>query len=70
MRAWQQEIGARPLSPWAIVAAVLLPPLGVFMLRGLSPAFWLTVALTLIGWVPGILFALLLLLFPRSVPIR
>ncbi|WP_340316277.1 YqaE/Pmp3 family membrane protein [Rhizorhabdus argentea] len=67
--ARQQAIGAAP-SPWAIVAAILLPPLGVFLGRGLTPAFWLTVLLTLIGWVPGVLMALALLLAPDRIPIR
>ena len=59
-----------PLSPWAIVAAILLPPLGVFLARGLTAAFWLTVVLTLIGWLPGVLLALALLLVPERIPIR
>lgn len=57
-------------SPWAVVAAILLPPLGVFMQRGLTPAFWLTVVLTLIGWLPGVVFALALLLAPERIPLR
>jgi uncharacterized membrane protein YqaE (UPF0057 family) len=70
MHSWQQASAVRPLPPWAVVAAILLPPLGVFMMRGLSPAFWLTVAATLVGWVPGIVLALLLILFPERIPIR
>ena len=49
MTSWQQETAFRPVSPWAAVAAILLPPLGVFMVRGLTPAFWLTVVATLMG---------------------
>ncbi len=41
-----------------IVAAVLLPPLGVFLARGLGAAFWLNCLLTLIGFVPGVVHAL------------
>jgi len=55
-------------SPWALVAAILLPPLGVFLTRGLGPAFWLTVGLTLVGYVPGVIAALVLLLAPRLMP--
>jgi uncharacterized membrane protein YqaE (UPF0057 family) len=57
-------------SPWAVIAAVLLPPLGVFLTRGLTPAFWLTVVLTLVGWLPGVVMALALLLMPERIPIR
>ena len=48
----------------AIVAAVLLPPLGVFLARGLDRFFWIDVVLTVVGWVPGVVFALVLLLRP------
>jgi len=67
---WQQESLYRPVSPWAMVAAILLPPLGIFIVRGLTPAFWLTCLATVIGWVPGVVLALLLLLVPGRIPIR
>jgi len=66
----RQQISEQPASPWALLAAVLLPPLGVFMARGLTPAFWLTVVLTLFAWIPGSVLALALLLAPRHIPIR
>jgi uncharacterized membrane protein YqaE (UPF0057 family) len=50
----------------AIIAAILLPPLGIFLVRGLGPEFWIGAVLTLIGWVPGVLFALFVLLRPRA----
>jgi len=57
-------VGARP-GVGALVAAVLLPPLGIFLVRGLSPAFWIGTLLTLVGWVPGVVFALVTVLQPR-----
>lgn len=45
-----------------IVAAVLLPPLGVFLNRGMGMPFWISVVLTLIAFVPGVLYALYLIL--------
>ena len=66
----RQQATVAPASPWALVAAILLPPLGVFMARGITPAFWITVLLTVIGWVPGIIVALALLLVPERIPIR
>ena len=69
MTSRQQE-SMRVVSPWTMVAAILLPPLGVFMARGITPAFWLTVVTTLIGWVPGIVLALMLLFIPERIPIR
>ena len=40
-------------SPAAIIAAILLPPLGIYLVRGISPAFWLGTLLTILFWVPG-----------------
>ena len=42
----------------AIVGAVLLPPLGVFLDRGIGRDFWIAVALTCLAWLPGVAFAL------------
>jgi len=40
-----------------IVAAVLLPPLGVFLQVGLGAQFWINIVLTLLGYIPGIVHA-------------
>lgn len=44
-----------PLS--SIFAALLLPPLAVFLDEGLTRTFWIAAALTCIGFVPGMIFA-------------
>jgi uncharacterized membrane protein YqaE (UPF0057 family) len=53
-------------SPGAIVAAILLPPFGIFLARGIGPEFWIATVLTLLGWIPGALFALVAILRPRA----
>lgn len=40
-----------------LVAAVLLPPLGVFLTVGFGGQFWLNILLTLLGFIPGIIHA-------------
>jgi uncharacterized membrane protein YqaE (UPF0057 family) len=40
-----------------IILAILLPPLGVFLQVGLGLHFWLNILLTLLGYVPGIIHA-------------
>jgi uncharacterized membrane protein YqaE (UPF0057 family) len=40
-----------------IIAAVLVPPLGVFLRHGIHRQFWLALLLTLIGYVPGVIYA-------------
>ena len=41
-----------------VIAAVLLPPLGVFLEVGLKGHFWLNILLTLLGFIPGVIHAL------------
>ena len=48
----------------AVIAAILLPPLGIFLARGLGPEFWIGTLLTILFWVPGIIFALIVVLRP------
>ena len=45
-----------------IVAAIILPPLGVFLQVGLTTQFWINILLTLLGFVPGIVHALWIIL--------
>ncbi|MDB5718168.1 MAG: hypothetical protein JWM38_1595 [Sphingomonas bacterium] len=52
-------------SAAAIVAALLLPPLGVFLHQGITPSFWAAVALTILGFIPGMAFALFTVLKRR-----
>ncbi|MDB5261554.1 MAG: hydrogenase expression protein [Adhaeribacter sp.] len=42
-----------------IVLAVLLPPLAVFLHDGLNTRFWISLILTLLFWIPGVIYALL-----------
>lgn len=41
-----------------VVAAIILPPLGVFLQVGLGGQFWLNILLTLLGFIPGVIHAL------------
>lgn len=40
-----------------IIAAIILPPLGVFLQVGIGKHFWINIVLTLLGFVPGIIHA-------------
>ena len=40
-----------------VIAAILLPPLGVFLQVGIGKHFWIDIVLTLLGFVPGIIHA-------------
>ncbi|KAI9138150.1 putative cation transport-related protein [Paraphysoderma sedebokerense] len=39
------------------IAAVFLPPLGVFLEVGLNRDFWINVILTILGFIPGVIHA-------------
>ncbi|KAG4092320.1 putative cation transport-related protein [Neocallimastix lanati (nom. inval.)] len=41
-----------------VIGAIILPPLGVFLERGIGKDFIINVLLTILGFVPGILHAL------------
>ncbi len=62
---WTAAPPAKSPGMGAIIAAVLLPPLGIFLTRGIGPTFWVGVVLTLIGWFPGIVFALVAMFRPE-----
>ncbi len=43
-----------------VVLALFLPPLAVFLKKGLSRQFWITIVLTLLGHIPGVIYALMI----------
>lgn len=45
-----------------VIAAIILPPLGVFLQVGLGGHFWLNILLTLLGFIPGVIHALWVIL--------
>jgi uncharacterized membrane protein YqaE (UPF0057 family) len=45
-----------------IIVAILLPPLGVFLQEGLGKHFWINIILTLLGYLPGIVHALYIII--------
>ena len=47
------------MSILTIILNILLPPLGVFMNKGLGKDFIINLILTLIFWLPGVIHAFL-----------
>lgn len=45
-----------------ILLAILVPPVGVFLEVGLGLQFWLNILLTMLGYVPGIIHAVYIIL--------
>jgi uncharacterized membrane protein YqaE (UPF0057 family) len=55
-----------------ILLAILLPPLGVFLQVGIGFHFWVYILLTLLGYIPGIVHAVYIILRrgPAPSPVR
>ncbi|CAM8971477.1 unnamed protein product [Rhodiola kirilowii] len=45
-----------------VILAILLPPVGVFLRFKCGVEFWICLVLTLLGYIPGIIYALYVLL--------
>lgn len=45
-----------------ILLSILLPPLGVFLQVGIGLQFWINILLTLLGYIPGIIHAIYIIL--------
>lgn len=45
-----------------LIAAIVFPPLGVFLQVGISYHFWINILLTLFGWLPGVIHAFYIIL--------
>ena len=48
-----------------IILAIILPPLGVFLQEGLGKVFWINCLLTLLGWLPGVIHAIYVIVSRR-----
>lgn len=45
-----------------VLLAIIFPPLGVFLQVGLGGQFWLNIVLTLLGYIPGIIHAIYIII--------
>lgn len=57
--ALKQDRRGGGVSIVKIILAVLLPPLAVFLHSGIGTQFWISLILTLLFWIPGVIYALL-----------
>ncbi|MDB5737207.1 MAG: hypothetical protein JWO65_875 [Sphingomonas bacterium] len=54
----------RKVGIGTILCALLIPPIGVWLARGIGPAFWISLLLTILAYVPGMIFSLVAVLSP------
>ncbi|BFM07330.1 YqaE/Pmp3 family membrane protein [Halioxenophilus aromaticivorans] len=45
-----------------IILSIILPPVGVFLQVGIGLQFWLNILLTILGYIPGIIHAVYIIL--------
>jgi uncharacterized membrane protein YqaE (UPF0057 family) len=60
-----KKAGAEPSTNTLllVILAILLPPLAVYLHEGtLNSRFWLSLILTLLFWLPGVIYALIVVL--------
>lgn len=50
------------MDPIRLICAIFLPPLGVFLQVGLGRDFWINLVLTFLGYLPGIIHAVWVIL--------
>lgn len=50
--------GEHKVSILQIIASVIIPPVGVFLKRGLGLSFLISIVLTILGYVPGLIYAI------------
>lgn len=60
--AHARQSGVEGFDVVRIILAILLPPLGVFLEVGIGLHFWLNILLTILGYIPGIIHALYVIL--------
>lgn len=44
------------------IVIVFIPPLGVCLYRGFKASFWISVLLTLLGYIPGLVYAIFIII--------
>ncbi|HET7299761.1 MAG TPA: YqaE/Pmp3 family membrane protein [Oleiagrimonas sp.] len=45
-----------------IILSVIIPPVGVFLQVGFGLQFWVNILLTILGYIPGLIHALYIIL--------
>ena len=62
MKVKKQDLDKNEVSLIAFILAFFLPPLGVLIKDGIKTSFFVNIILTLLGWIPGVIHALYVIL--------
>lgn len=67
--AWQQPTAQGRVMPFmCFFLAFFLPSLALFLLEGFSARFWIALLLTTLGFLPGVLYAQIIIFRRESEP--
>jgi uncharacterized membrane protein YqaE (UPF0057 family) len=58
----QQNESQRVETILLVILAILIPPLAVYLAKGIGTEFWISLILTLLFFIPGIIYALIVVL--------
>lgn len=61
VKDWKKS-GADAETLLLVIVAVLLPPLAMALYDGISPRFWISLLLTLLFYLPGLIYTLYIIL--------
>lgn len=64
VKDWKKS-GADAETLLLVIVAVLLPPLAMALYDGISPRFWISLLLTLLFYLPGLIYTLYIILGGR-----
>ena len=67
-RTNNRAVTGATLSFGIVAAAILLPPLAIFLTEGVTRNFWISFGLTCLAFLPGVAFTFYALLKRRPAP--
>lgn len=62
MEVKKQDLDKQEVSLIALILSFFLPPLGVAIKDGIQFSFFINIILTFMGWIPGVIHALYVIL--------
>lgn len=65
IRSWKKENASDTDTLLLVIIAILLPPLAMAIYDGISNRFWISLLLTLLFYLPGLIYTLVVILGER-----
>ncbi|MCB0632519.1 MAG: YqaE/Pmp3 family membrane protein [Saprospiraceae bacterium] len=62
IREWKKGNASNSDLVLLVILAILLPPLAMALYDGITNRFWISLLLTILGWLPGVIYTLIIIL--------